>query len=177
MLGAPSTSSKRHSAQKGQGALNRTFTIFLIAAMILGIVTGLVDHSAMTADQLKSLADALGLITTVFLRLIKMIIAPLVFATLVVGIAHMEDAAAIGRVGARSLDRGAELSQRRIVGSPGREEDRASAGRQFGQSPANGVADLALPLCGLDRFRRVDLHGSKPVRDAPFDLTRGQLRA
>ena len=38
-----------------------------------------------------------------FLRLIKMIIAPLVFSTLVAGIAHMGDIAALGRVGIRSL--------------------------------------------------------------------------
>ena len=71
--------------------------------MVLGIVTGLLSHAYLSADQTKSVADALGIVTTVFLRLIKMIIAPLVFATLVVGIAHMEDAAAIGRVGAKSI--------------------------------------------------------------------------
>ena len=38
-----------------------------------------------------------------FLRLIKMIIAPLVFSTLVVGIAHMGDAASVGRVGVKAL--------------------------------------------------------------------------
>jgi Na+/H+-dicarboxylate symporter len=42
-------------------------------------------------------------VTTLFLRLIKMIIAPLVFSTLVVGIAHMGDTGALGRVGLRSL--------------------------------------------------------------------------
>ncbi len=41
--------------------------------------------------------------TDLFLRLIKMIIAPLVFSTLVAGIAHMEDAAAVGRVGAKTM--------------------------------------------------------------------------
>src|SRR6185295_10078670 len=83
--------------------LNRTFTILLVAAMIVGIAAGLVAHATFAPDQLKSLADGLGLITTIFLRLIKMIIAPLVFSTLVMGIAHMEDAASIGRVGARSV--------------------------------------------------------------------------
>ncbi len=71
--------------------------------MILGIVVGLVSHAWLDAGQTKAFTDILGLITTIFLRLIKMIIAPLVFSTLVVGIAHMEDAAAIGRVGARSI--------------------------------------------------------------------------
>ena len=49
------------------------------------------------------MTEGLDLVTFVFLRLIKMIIAPLVFSTLVVGIAHMEDAAAIGRVGAKAI--------------------------------------------------------------------------
>jgi Na+/H+-dicarboxylate symporter len=83
--------------------LNRTFTILLVAAMILGIVVGLIAHAWLAPDQVTSLTGGLGLITTVFLRLIRMIIAPLVFSTLVVGIAHMEDAAAIGRVGARAI--------------------------------------------------------------------------
>ena len=83
--------------------MNRIFTIVLVLAMVLGIVVGLVSHSALTPDQTKSFTDILGLVTTIFLRLIKMIIAPLVFSTLIVGIAHMEDAAAIGRVGARSI--------------------------------------------------------------------------
>jgi Na+/H+-dicarboxylate symporter len=83
--------------------LNRTFTIALVAAMILGIFMGLIANSTLTPDQTKTFADGLGIITTVFLRLIKMIIAPLVFSTLVMGIAHMEDAASIGRVGARSI--------------------------------------------------------------------------
>ena len=71
--------------------------------MILGIAAGLVAHSALGADQLKSLADNHNHNTSNNQHLIKMIIAPLVFSTLVVGIAHMEDAAAIGRVGARSI--------------------------------------------------------------------------
>lgn len=70
--------------------------------MVLGIAVGLLSHAWLSADQTKGFTDILGLVTTIFLRLIKMIIAPLVFSTLVVGIAHMEDAAAIGRVGASS---------------------------------------------------------------------------
>jgi Na+/H+-dicarboxylate symporter len=53
--------------------------------------------------QIKAVAGGFNVVTDIFLRLIKMIIAPLVFSTLVVGIAHMEDAAAIGRVGAKTM--------------------------------------------------------------------------
>jgi len=84
-------------------------TRYILFALLLGIIAGWVinaaidDGSAGSAEQLKSIAEYLGIITAVFLRLIKMIIAPLVFSTLVVGIAHMGDTAALGRVGLRSL--------------------------------------------------------------------------
>ena len=83
--------------------MNRLFTYFVIAAMVLGVLVGWAVHQYLPADQAKSVADNLGIITTLFLRAIKMIIAPLVFATLVAGIAHMEDAAAVGRVGIKTM--------------------------------------------------------------------------
>jgi len=83
--------------------MNRRFTSFLIAAMLLGILTGWICNRVLTPDQGKAVAENLSIITDVFLRLIKMIIAPLVFTTLVAGIAHMEDAAAIGRVGVKTM--------------------------------------------------------------------------
>jgi Na+/H+-dicarboxylate symporter len=83
--------------------MNRTFALWLVAAMIAGIAVGLVCHAWLAPPQLASLTEGLGLVTTIFLRLIKMIIAPLVFSTLVAGIAHMEGAAAIGRVGGKTI--------------------------------------------------------------------------
>ncbi len=83
--------------------MNRRFTYFVIAAMVLGVLVGWAVHQFLSTDQAKSVADNLGIITTLFLRAIKMIIAPLVFATLVAGIAHMEDAAAVGRVGIKTM--------------------------------------------------------------------------
>ncbi|CAN5823578.1 dicarboxylate/amino acid:cation symporter [soil metagenome] len=83
--------------------MNRLFTAFIVGAMVLGIVVGWAVNQYCTPDQAKAVADNLSIITDVFLRLIKMIIAPLVFATLVAGIAHMEDAATVGRVGAKAL--------------------------------------------------------------------------
>src|SRR5678810_354326 len=53
-----------------------------------------------TATQI---AGYVSIMSDVFLRLIKMIIAPLVFSTLVVGIAHMGDAASVGRVFGKAL--------------------------------------------------------------------------
>lgn len=71
--------------------------------MVLGIVAGLIAHDVLDAAQVKTFATGLSIITDLFLRLIRMIIAPLVFSTLVAGIAHMEGAAHIGRVGLKTL--------------------------------------------------------------------------
>ena len=83
--------------------MNRLFTILLIAAMVLGVVVGWICNHMLDAEQAKAAAGYFSIVTDVFLRLIKMIIAPLVFTTLVAGIAHMEDAAQIGRVGVKTM--------------------------------------------------------------------------
>ena len=48
-------------------------------------------------------AKDMSLVSSIFLKLIKMIIGPLVLSTLVVGIGHMGDAATVGRVGAKTM--------------------------------------------------------------------------
>ena len=84
--------------------MNRRFTYFVMGAMVLGILVGFILNKTLTDPvQVKAAAGGLNIVTDIFLRLIKMIIAPLVFSTLVVGIAHMEDAATIGRVGAKTM--------------------------------------------------------------------------
>src|SRR3954471_18148017 len=83
--------------------MNRLFTTFIIAAMVLGVAVGWAVNQYLPADQAKAVASNLSIITDVFLRLIKMIIAPLVFSTLVAGIAHMGDASEVGRVGVKTI--------------------------------------------------------------------------
>jgi Na+/H+-dicarboxylate symporter len=83
--------------------MNRLFTYFLVGAMLLGIMTGWAVNQYAAPAQATAIAENLSIITDVFLRLIRMIIAPLVFSTLVAGIAHMEDTAAVGRVGVKTL--------------------------------------------------------------------------
>jgi Na+/H+-dicarboxylate symporter len=83
--------------------MSRKFTGFLIAAMLAGILVGWICNRTLSAEQGRQVAENLSIVTDIFLRLIKMIIAPLVFTTLVAGIAHMEDAAAIGRVGMKTM--------------------------------------------------------------------------
>ncbi|MDG2531844.1 dicarboxylate/amino acid:cation symporter, partial [Caulobacter endophyticus] len=83
--------------------MNKRFAYLIVGAMVLGILVGWGCNQFLDAEGAKSAASGLSLITDIFLRLIKMIIAPLVFTTLVAGIAHMEDAAAVGRIGAKTL--------------------------------------------------------------------------
>jgi Na+/H+-dicarboxylate symporter len=83
--------------------MKRLFTWLLIGAMFAGIGVGYFVNQTMTPEQATEAAGWFNVLTDIFLRLIKMIIAPLVFSTLVVGIAHMEDAGAIGRVGAKTM--------------------------------------------------------------------------
>src|SRR5207244_4237166 len=84
-------------------SMNRLFAAFIVGAMILGVLVGWACNQFLGADQVTQVASGLSILTDLFLRLIKMIIAPLVFATLVSGIAHMEDAAQIGRVGIKTM--------------------------------------------------------------------------
>ena len=79
-------------------------TRLILAALVLGLVAGwVINRFAATPEQAKAIADGLGIITELFLRLIKMIIAPLVLSTLTVGVAHMGAGGAVGRTFARTL--------------------------------------------------------------------------
>jgi Na+/H+-dicarboxylate symporter len=79
------------------------FTIFVLIAMVLGLIVGWQCNVQLSPEQNLALAANLKIATDVFLRLIKMIIAPLVLSTLVVGMAHMGDTAALGRAGAKTM--------------------------------------------------------------------------
>ena len=87
----------------------KNLTRYILFALVLGVIAGWATNAAIddgtpqSAAHLKEIADYLSIVTALFLRLIKMIIAPLVFSTLVAGIAHMGDVAALGRVGFRSV--------------------------------------------------------------------------
>ena len=83
--------------------MNRLFTYFVVGAMFAGILVGWLVNNNLPADTAKEVAGNLSILTDIFLRLIKMIIAPLVFSTLVAGIAHMGDASSIGRVGVKTI--------------------------------------------------------------------------
>ena len=83
--------------------MNRNF-IYVMVGLVLGVALGTMSYysfpdKATAADVAKDMS--LG--RSIFLKLIKMIIGPLVLSTLVVGIGHMGDAATVGRVGAKTM--------------------------------------------------------------------------
>jgi len=83
-------------------------SIYIVIALVAGILVGellnLSLHNGSTPspilNQILSLFSAL---TDIFLRLIKMIIAPLVFSTLVVGMAKMGNVHTVGRIGIKAM--------------------------------------------------------------------------
>jgi Na+/H+-dicarboxylate symporter len=78
-------------------------TTYILIAMALGILTGYLVHTQADPATIKSFSSNIKLLTTIFLRLVQMVIAPLVFTTLVVGIAKLGDLSVVGRVGGKAL--------------------------------------------------------------------------
>jgi Na+/H+-dicarboxylate symporter len=78
-------------------------TLYILGAMILGIVVGYFIHNNYEEATRKTFAENIKLLTTIFLRLVQMIIAPIVFSTLVVGIAKLGDMKTVGRVGGKAM--------------------------------------------------------------------------
>ncbi|KPF73479.1 C4-dicarboxylate ABC transporter [alpha proteobacterium AAP81b] len=76
----------------------------ILIGLVLGLATGYaINALAASPAQAKEIAGYLSIVTDVFLRLIKMIIAPLVLSTLIVGVAHMGSGETVGRMFGRTL--------------------------------------------------------------------------
>src|SRR5687768_3333859 len=78
-------------------------TLYIIVAMILGIVAGYFVHNSPNTTFKEDFAKNIKLLSTIFIRMVQMIIAPLVFTTLVVGIAKLGDLKTVGRVGGKAI--------------------------------------------------------------------------
>ncbi len=77
---------------------------WILIAMVIGIGIGYALFIEFPDKKaVAQIAGYISIVSDVFLRLIKMLIGPLVFSTLVVGIAHMGDAASVGRVFGKAL--------------------------------------------------------------------------
>ncbi|HEV2548799.1 MAG TPA: cation:dicarboxylase symporter family transporter [Stellaceae bacterium] len=83
---------------------SQRLTTIILIGMVLGILTGYACNRLWPDPKTAAtIAGYISLMTDIFLRLIKMIIAPLVFTTLVVGVAHMGDTKTIGRIGGKAM--------------------------------------------------------------------------
>lgn len=78
-------------------------TIQILIAMLIGAALGIFIHTNYEAKSAKEFSDMIKVLATVFIRLVQMIIAPLVFTTLVVGIAKLGDINAVGRIGGKAM--------------------------------------------------------------------------
>lgn len=80
-------------------------TLFIFLGMVLGILTGFSVFVLYAGNEaaVKKFADNISIPTDIFLRLVKMIIAPLVFSTLVTGVAKLGDIKAVGRIGGKTM--------------------------------------------------------------------------
>lgn len=68
----------------------------VLIAILIGVIVGWQFPQLATNDWVKALGDG-------FIKLIKMVIAPIIFCTVVSGIAHIQDAKKVGRVGIKAL--------------------------------------------------------------------------
>jgi Na+/H+-dicarboxylate symporter len=85
-------------------------TLYVAIALVIGIIVGEILHLSLADSDstpvnplLNQFINIFSVLTDIFLRLVKMIIAPLVFATLVVGMAKMGDIHTVGRIGIKAL--------------------------------------------------------------------------
>src|ERR1700733_13973098 len=78
-------------------------TGWVLIAMTAGMSVGLLVHHSASREWIDHFSYYILILTDIFLNLIKMIIAPLVFSTLVVGIAKLGDIKAVGRIGGKTL--------------------------------------------------------------------------
>ncbi|SAK55068.1 sodium:dicarboxylate symporter [Caballeronia hypogeia] len=77
---------------------------WILIALVAGVVVGaVINNSTGSAELNKQIAGYLSTLTDIFLRLIKMIIAPLVFTGVVAGMSHSENPGDVGRVGIRAI--------------------------------------------------------------------------
>lgn len=75
----------------------------ILIAMLLGGILGVIIHNNISEESALAFSSKIKILATVFIRLVQMIISPLVFTTLVVGIAKLGNVSTVGRVGGKAL--------------------------------------------------------------------------
>ena len=79
---------------EGRRPLYRQLWVHVLIAMVAGVVLGYVNPDL--AKAMKPLGDG-------FIKLIRMVIAPIVFVTVVSGIYKMQSTKEVGRIGVRAI--------------------------------------------------------------------------
>ena len=74
----------------------RVLYVQVLIAIVVGALFGWLEPAYATNDWIKALGDG-------FIKLIKMVIAPIIFCTVVSGISHIQDAKKVGRIGVKAL--------------------------------------------------------------------------
>jgi Na+/H+-dicarboxylate symporter len=92
-----------HSNSQPKSSFLGSLTTQIIIAMILGAILGVSIFHSGDAAFAKSFSGNIKILATIFIRLVQMLIAPLVFSTLVVGIAKLGDIKSVGRIGGKAL--------------------------------------------------------------------------
>src|SRR6516164_5091745 len=93
------TTTMSADAPAGKAAAKPWYKVLYVQVLIaifLGAIVGWLWPSLATNDWIKALGDG-------FIKLIKMVIAPIIFCTVVSGIAHIQDAKKVGRIGVKAL--------------------------------------------------------------------------
>src|SRR6201996_205624 len=88
----------------GKAQNSNRLTTYIMISLLLGIAAGYVCNTLASPEQAKVIAGYFTIVSDIFLRMIKMIIAPLVFATIVSGISSLgASGGAVGRIAVKSL--------------------------------------------------------------------------
>ena len=84
--------------------MDKRLTLWILVGMALGVIAGYAVNQSVDPVIIKeSVVPWFKLLSDIFLNLIKVLVAPLILSTIVVGIAHMGDSSALGRIGFRAI--------------------------------------------------------------------------
>lgn len=83
----------------------KRLTLYILIGMVLGVIAGYAVRLSFPqpSESFDYALKSFGLLSAIFLNLIKMLVAPLILSTIVVGIAQMGDSSALGRIGGRAI--------------------------------------------------------------------------
>ncbi|MBE0393539.1 Na+/H+-dicarboxylate symporter [Flavobacterium sp. 7E] len=92
-----------HNTPEKKASFLSNLTTQILIAMLLGGILGIVIHNTISVESALAFSAKIQILATVFIRLVQMIISPLVFTTLVVGIAKLGNVSTVGRIGGKAL--------------------------------------------------------------------------